>query len=179
MPNVTPCQLPPESRLRDSLPRVDYVESFEVPSRSREQDLVTTYAATLGHLPKAFKHLLVLRSHLVKPLGIAGASYADLARPIDTGRSYAVGDKIGRWILFAKHRDELITGANDRHLDFRVSVFRDTQPRIVLSTAVMTHNAFGRASQPRPTARSRRHHRGLPPPNPNWPISPATAVSEK
>src|SRR5215472_11570412 len=53
-------------------PRIDYLESFEVPSRSGEQNLVATYAATLGRLPKAFKHLLVLRSHLVKPLGIAG-----------------------------------------------------------------------------------------------------------
>ena len=61
------------------------------------------------------------------------------------GGPQRVGDKIGRWTLFAKHLDELITGTNDRHLDFRVSVFRDTRPRIVLSTAVMTHNTFGRA----------------------------------
>ena len=72
-------------------------------------------------------------------------SYADLAQPIDTGRNYAVGDKIGRWTLFAKHQDELIAGANERHLDFRVAVFRDARPRIVLSTVVMTHNTFGRA----------------------------------
>ena len=135
MPKATPCQLPPESRLRDSLPRMDYLDSFEVPSRIPAQDIVVIYAAALGHLPKIFKQLLVVRSHLVKPLGIAGVSYRDLARPIDAGRSYAVGDKIGRWTLFAKHPDELITGANDRHLDFRVSVFRDARPRIVLSTA--------------------------------------------
>ena len=145
MPKATPCQLPPESRLRDSLPRMDYLDSFEVPSRIPAQDIVVIDAAALGHLPKIFKQLLVVRSHLVKPLGIAGVSYRDLARPIDAGRSYAVGDKIGRWTLFAKHPDELITGANDRHLDFRVSVFRDARPRIVLSTAVMTHSAFGRA----------------------------------
>ena len=145
MPNATRCQLPSGSRLRDSLRRIDYLDSFEVPSRTPEQNLVAVYAAALGHLPKVFKQLLVVRSHLVKPFGIAGVSYKDLARPIDTGRSYVVGDKIGRWTPFAKHRDELITGANDRHLDFRVSVFRDTRPRIVLSTAVMTHNAFGRA----------------------------------
>ena len=76
-------------------------------------------------MPKVFEQLLVLRSHLVKPLGIAGVSYGDLARPIDTSGNYAIGDKIGRWTLFAKHQDELITGANDRHLDFRVSVYRD------------------------------------------------------
>jgi hypothetical protein len=71
-------------------------------------------------------------------------SYGDLARPIDTVRSYAVGDKLGRWTLFAKHRDEIITGKDDKRLDFRVSVFRDAS-RIVLSTVVMTHNVFGRA----------------------------------
>jgi hypothetical protein len=124
---------------------MDYLDSFEVASRTPKQDLVAVYAAALGHLPEVFKQLLVVRSHLVKPFGIAGVSYKDLARPIDIGRSYVVGDKIGRWTLFAKHRDELITGANDRHLDFRVSVFRGARPRIVLSTAVMTHNAFGRA----------------------------------
>ena len=145
MPNAAACQLPPESRLQDSLPRMDYQDSFEVPSRTPKQEVIAIYAAVFGHLPKVFKQLLVLRSHPVKPLGIAGVSYGGLARPIDTGRSYAIGDKIGRWTLFAKHRDELITGANDKHLDFRVSVFRDTRPRIVLSTAVMTHNAFGRA----------------------------------
>ena len=145
MPNATRCQLPPGSRLRDSLRRIDYLDSFEVPSRTPEQDVVLIYAAAFGHLPKGFKRLLVLRSHLVKPFGIAGVSYADLARSIDIGRNYAVGDRIGRWTLFAKHQDELITGANDRHLDFRVSVFRDARPRIVLSTAVMTHNTLGRA----------------------------------
>ena len=145
MPNATPCQLPPESRLAESLPRMDYLDSFEVPSRTPEQDLVAIYAAALGHLPKVFKQLLVVRSYLVKAFGIAGVSYKDLNEPIDTGRSYVVGDKVGRRTLIAKHQDELITGANDRHLDFRVSVFRDARPRIVLSTAVMTHNAFGRA----------------------------------
>ena len=145
MPNGARCKLPPESRLRDSLPRMDYLDSFEAPSRTPAQDLVAIYAAVLGHLPKVFKRLLVVRSRLVKPLGIAGVSYGDLARPIDIERYYAVGDKIGRWTLFARHPDELITGANDRHLDFRVSVLRDARPRIVLSTAVMAHNTFGRA----------------------------------
>ena len=98
MPIGARCQLPPESRLRDSLPRIDYLDSFEVPSRIREQDLVASYAAAVGYLPRAFKRLLVLRSRLVKPLGIAGVSYADLARPID-------------------YRAKLCGGRQDRALD--------------------------------------------------------------
>jgi len=86
-----------------------------------------------------------LRSIIVKPFGIAGVSHRELSHPIDTQISYAVGDKIGRWTLYAQYADELITGANDKHLDFRVSLFRENGARVVLSTAVMTHNAFGRA----------------------------------
>ena len=144
MSGATPCGLPRASRLASSLARIDYMNSFEVPSKAADRNLVDIYAAALGHLPKVFKQLLVIRSILVRPFGIAGVSHAELAQPIDIRREYAVGDRIGRWTLFAKHPNELITGADDKHLDFRVSVFRD-DARIVLSTAVMTHNAFGRA----------------------------------
>jgi hypothetical protein len=110
-----------------------------------DQSMIGLYAAALSHLPRVFKHLLVLRSVLVRPFGIAGVSYRDLTKPLDTSRSYAVGDKIGRWTLYGQYPDELITGADDNHLDFRVSVLREGRSRVVLSTAVMTHNAFGRA----------------------------------
>lgn len=145
MSDVVRCHLPVESRLAESLPRVAYVDSFAAPARIPGQDMVAIYAAALGHMPEAFKRLIVLRSQLVKPFGIRGVSREDMAQPIDISRDYAVGDRIGRWTLFARHDDELITGADDRHLDFRVSVLRTRDRRIVLSTAVMPHNAFGRA----------------------------------
>ena len=145
MPHATPCKLPASSRLRDSLPRVDYLDSYAIAMAHPDRSLVSLYAGALGHLPNVFRHLLVLRSIIVKPFGIAGVSHRELSHPIDTQISYAVGDKIGRWTLYAQYADELITGANDKHLDFRVSLFREDGARIVLSTAVMTHNAFGRA----------------------------------
>jgi len=145
MPRATPCKLPASSRLRGSLPRVDYLDSYAIAMAHPDQSLVSLYAGALDHLPKVFRHLLVLRSIIVKPFGIAGVSHSKLSHPIDTQISYAVGDKIGRWTLYGQYTDELITGADDKHLDFRVSLFREDGARIVLSTAVMTHNAFGRA----------------------------------
>ena len=140
-----PCDLPASSRLRDSLPQIDYLDSYTIGTARSDQSMVRLYAAALGHLPRVFKHLLVLRSVLVKPFGLAGISYRDMTEAIDTGRSYAIGDKIGRWTLYGQYPDELITGADDKHLDFRVSVLREDRSRVVLSTAVMTHNTFGRA----------------------------------
>lgn len=144
-----PCELPDASTLRAHLTRFDHLDSFEIFARKPHLSMVEIYAALLGQLPAAFKHLLVLRSLLVKPLGIAGVGYRELTTKIDTSRSYATGEKIGRWTLYDQRPDEIITGADDKHLDFRVSVLRDQQTegsaRVVLSTGVMTHNAFGRA----------------------------------
>jgi Protein of unknown function (DUF2867) len=145
MPRATPCKLPALSRLRGSLPRVDHIDSYVIALTNPDRSLVSLYAGALDHLPEVFRHLLVLRSIIVKPFGIAGVSHRELSQPIDTQTSYAVGDKIGRWTLYGQYPDELITGANDKHLDFRVSLFREDGARIVLSTAVMTHNTFGRA----------------------------------
>ena len=145
MQRAVSCQLPASSRFRDSLPQIDYLDSYRIDVARPDQSMICLYAAALDHLPRMFRHLLVLRSILVRPFGIAGISYRDLTRPIDTSRTYSVGDKLGRWTLYGQYPDELITGADDKHLDFRVSVLREGRSRVVLSTAVMTHNAFGRA----------------------------------
>jgi hypothetical protein len=145
MSRSSPTQLPATSKLRGSLPRIDHLDSYEIAMVRPDQSLFSLYAAALDHLPRTFKHLLVLRSILVKPFGIAGVSHRDLTAPIDTSRAYTVGEKIWRWTIYGQYPDELITGANDKHLDFRVSLFRADGKRVVLSTAVMTHNTFGRA----------------------------------
>ena len=144
-----PCELPEASTLRAHLSRFDHLDSFEIFGSKPHLSMVDIYAALLGQLPASFKHLLVLRSLLVKPFGIAGVGYRELTAPIDTSRSYVTGERIGRWTLYDQLPDEIIAGADDKHLDFRVSVFRERQHergiRLVLSTGVMTHNAFGRA----------------------------------
>jgi Protein of unknown function (DUF2867) len=144
MLRAAPCDLPAASKLRDSLPQIDYLDSYAIGVARPDQSMISLYAAALDHLPRVFRHLLVLRSILVRPFGIAGVSHRDLTQPIDTSKSYAVGDRVGRWTLYGQFPDELITGADDKHLDFRVSVLREGGARVALSTAVMTHNAFGR-----------------------------------
>jgi len=143
---VTRCDLPPGSRLRDALSPIDYLESFAVDADALDRTIVEIYAALLGRPPAIFKHALVLRSLVVKPLGLRGVGYRDLDRAIDTARTYAPGDKLGRWTIFAQTADELVTGEDDAHLNFRVSVLREPDAkRIVLSTSVQTRNALGRA----------------------------------
>jgi Protein of unknown function (DUF2867) len=145
MQRAFPTELPLASRLKSSLDRIDYLDCYIAESELAERSLIDIYAAIFGRMPMLFRHLLVLRAVLVKPIGIATVSYEELNLLIDTDRSYMVGEKIWRWTIFEQTEHELIVGANDRHLDFRVSVLLEEPNRVALSTCVMTHNAFGRA----------------------------------
>ena len=43
---------------------------------------------------------------------------------------------------------EIVTGRDDKHLDFRVSVMQVTEqdaPKVVVSTLIFVHNLFGKA----------------------------------
>lgn len=142
------CDLPPASRLRQNLPGFTYLDSFAVAETQHTQPIAAAYLGALGHLPLWFKHLLVLRTRLVAPFGLWGPTLPDLNHVEPLRANYAVGEKILRWTIYNLREDEIITGLDDKHLNFRVSVMRDcesTPPRIVLSTAVKTHNAFGKA----------------------------------
>jgi len=126
--------------------RFDYADSFTVELRRPDSKIHEIYLGIFGHIPPWLKWLLVLRNALVAPLGIDGPTMRDMNR-IEFRDSYAVGDKIVRWTLYAQEPDEIIAGLNDKHLDFRVSVLRrggDGGKRVVLTTAVKTHNRFGR-----------------------------------
>jgi hypothetical protein len=61
--------------------------------------------------------------------------------------SYGVGETIGVWPIFALSEAELVAGRDNKHLDFRLSVLKDTTgtvPSAVISTVCVVHNFFGK-----------------------------------
>jgi Protein of unknown function (DUF2867) len=60
---------------------------------------------------------------------------------------FEVGQRVGRFLIRSIERDELIVGENDKHLDFRISIYRSSlngEDRVTISTAVEIHNTIGR-----------------------------------
>jgi bifunctional pyridoxal-dependent enzyme with beta-cystathionase and maltose regulon repressor activities len=59
----------------------------------------------------------------------------------------AHGEKIGPWPIVHLSENELVAGRNNKHLDFRLSVLKETSgaiPTAVVSTICTPHNAFGK-----------------------------------
>lgn len=135
--------LPPTSRLEHFLPERTYLDSFEATGSNGDIGMMRVYTAVLGRLPRYFRYLMYLRTILVAPFGLKGPSLGDLERPVDPDAVYVEGGEIWRWRIYAIGESEVVTGMNDKHLDFRVSLLR-RGATYNISTAVRTHNLLGK-----------------------------------
>ncbi len=138
---------PPASMFLGDIGGFYYWDSYEAPLRRGDLAMHEIYLALFAHHPRWARWLLILRGKIVAPFGLRATTAADLDQ-IEIKPAYAVGEKIARFTLYGQSDTEIVTGGDDRHLDFRVSVRTLTERganRVVLSTAVNPHNLFGKA----------------------------------
>ncbi len=144
---VTRRRTPPASAFLRDIGGFYYWDSYEAPLRRGDLAMPEIYLALFAHHPRWARWLLILRGKIVVLFGLRATTAADLDN-IEIKSSYAIGEKIARFTLFAQNGTEIVTGGDDKHLDFRVSVRKLTEhgaDRVVLSTVVSPHNLFGRA----------------------------------
>jgi hypothetical protein len=137
---------PPASAFLGDLRGFYYWDSYEAPLARGDLAMHELYLAMFAHHPRWARRLLILRGWIVAPFGLRTTTAADLDT-IEIKPAYAVGDKIARFTLYGQSDSEIVTGGDDKHLDFRVSVRKLTEGgtgRVVLSTVVSPHNFFGR-----------------------------------
>lgn len=144
---VTRRNTPPASSFLPDLGGSYYWDSYEAPLRRDDLAMSEIYLALFAHHPRWARWLLILRGWIVAPFGLKTTRAADLEN-IEIKSTYAIGEKIARFTLFGQSDTEIVTGGNDKHLDFRVSVRKLREhgaSRVVLSTSVTPHNIFGKA----------------------------------
>jgi hypothetical protein len=138
--------LPAGSRLASQRARAYYSESYEVPLGRSDLKMHEIYLAILGHLPWWARALIVVRNHLVSLFGLHAEPSANAWKPAIKD-SYTPGEKILRFNLYSLDDHEIVTGRDDKHLDFRVSVMQVTEKgatKVVVSTLIFVHNLFGK-----------------------------------
>jgi Protein of unknown function (DUF2867) len=116
------------------LPMANFIDSFEVlvPHKGN------SYAFTkhiMASMPAWVKKLLSLRNALMAPLGL------------HTEQAPGSREKFGMFPVISSDDARTVLGFDDKHLDFRIIL--DAAPlagstKLTLSTAVRTHNMFGR-----------------------------------
>ncbi len=144
--------LPVKSILKTDENQFDYVDSFQGNFVDKNGNIGSTeigkYFFESG--PKWVDKLLTLRNILVRPFGLkTSRNVADKQKVLDNFKGEK-GEQIGLFKVFDKTDDEIILGEDDKHLNFRVSLFIDKQnesrneKKLILSTTVKFNNWFGR-----------------------------------
>lgn len=143
--------LPAASVLRRTDEQSDYIDSYssviELPDGQTPaiEDMAKAFFAS-G--PEWVDHLFTLRNKIVGLLGLK-TGRAGNKQQLLNNFTCEPGDKLGLFKVFAKNEQEVILGEDDKHLNFRVSLFvgkSDTglKNELVISTVVKFNNWLGR-----------------------------------
>jgi hypothetical protein len=143
-------QLPAASGLQQMQPAAHYVDAFAAKLHDPGHTLTAVDAAKAFFLsaPRWLGALMHVRNALVKTVGLKTGS--DELSQEEAMRNFQClpGQRMGLFEVYESSAQEVIMGENDRHLNFRVSVWMEpvdaVSQRLVLSTAVVFHNRAGR-----------------------------------
>ena len=128
----------------------DYADSYKAQFKDtyNRVKLVSTGRAFFSSTPKWVDHLFELRNKLVAVFGLKTGKGTQNKAELLKNSNFEAGDKLGLFKVFERTENEIILGEDDKHLDFRVSLFlesitNDTKV-LTVSTTVKYNNGFGR-----------------------------------
>jgi Protein of unknown function (DUF2867) len=147
---VRKTQLPTASALHTAFPKMNYSDAFSAIINDEQLQLLPVDAAKafFSAAPAWVSWLMQLRNAIVKLFGIKTSGANGSRESILNNFTGEPGQAIGLFRVFSKSEHEIVLGENDKHLDFRISVWLEPQGSgkqvLTLSTIVVLHNWFGR-----------------------------------
>ncbi|WP_100612342.1 DUF2867 domain-containing protein [Confluentibacter lentus] len=144
--------LPNTSILKPDEKTFDYIDSFESVFIDTNDDITSTKIGKSFFMsgPKWVDTLFAFRNKLVGLFGLkTSGTMTDRQKMLDNFKGEK-GEQIGLFKVLDKTTDEIILGEDDKHLNFRVSLFVDqqsgdkTHKKLIISTTVKFNNWFGR-----------------------------------
>ncbi len=149
---ITKTEIPKNSLLKTNNMTYDYIDSFQGQFNDKFQNIGTTEIGKsfFSSGPKWIDKLFAFRNKLAGLFGLkTSGKIKDRQKILDNFKGEK-GEQIGLFKVFDKTSDEIILGENDKHLNFRVSLFIDkqneseTDKKLIISTTVKFNNWFGR-----------------------------------
>ncbi|MCB0633270.1 MAG: DUF2867 domain-containing protein [Saprospiraceae bacterium] len=143
--NPYPVRLPQQSVIISALDRIDYEDAFavKVPGPVAVEELPPLFFKVF---PKWFGVLMYLREAIAGLIGLKTGKGVDVKKQMRefTGE---VGESIALFHVLGRSKEEIMTGENDRHLDFRLSFFArpaGEQSELTLATTVQYNALLGK-----------------------------------
>jgi len=149
---IVKTNLPDNSILKIDEKSFDYIDSFQGDFADKNGSITSTEIGKsfFASSPKWIDKLFMLRNKLVGFLGLKTSGENIARQKLIENSECEQGDQIGLFKVYTKTKDEVILGEDDRHLNFRVSLYIDqqtndrTNKKLIISTTVKFNNWFGR-----------------------------------
>ncbi|MBO9727069.1 MAG: DUF2867 domain-containing protein [Chitinophaga sp.] len=136
--------LPDNSLLYKQSATIHYQDTFATTIAATPPVTITqTGIAFATTAPRFVSRMMKLRDQIVGIFGLKTSQNLPGNRP----SSLNCGDQLGIFKILEKNDQEVILGENDKHLDFRVSLYLQQQPtqqQLICTTVVHYHNLWGR-----------------------------------
>ncbi len=132
----------PEASLLKNIPH-EYADSYSVAFNAKDATIEQVGKSFLTSDPAWVDWLFALRNRIVSLFGLK-TSGARTKEAVLQNFKCEIGERVGLFKIFDKNEHEIILGEDDKHLDFRVSLFLDRQNNLLtVSTIVKIHNWLG------------------------------------
>lgn len=145
--NIEKVNLPGNSLISRSFGKIDYNDAYMIECRfNRElpvEDVVKTFFSTFSGWVNRLMHV---RNILVKPFGLKSDESTIVKNDYKNFRGVK-GETIDFFQVFDRTTDEVMLGADDKHLDARLSFIlkkNNDKYSIILTTTVHYNNMLGR-----------------------------------
>nr|WP_298137719.1 DUF2867 domain-containing protein [uncultured Pseudomonas sp.] len=145
MPQVIEVPIPHDCSLLDGFQSIYFCDAYQTPLSKPNLSVQDAYAAVFAHPPGWVKGLMRIRGLVAFVLGLKHVQDSVLVQ--DQGMQYRVGQRAGIFSVQSIEPNELIVGDDDKHLNFRISIYRSSANDVqvlTLSTAVEIHNKLGK-----------------------------------
>lgn len=147
MNTIQPSSLPPSSLL--NVPN-HFQDSFETILDHATEITPTLVGKTFfSGSPAWVGKLFTLRNKLVGAIGLKTGEEGKGSREAQLEAFQCQpGEQLGLFKVFTNNEQEVILGEDDKHLNFRISLFLEPmdadRKKLILSTTVVFHNNWGR-----------------------------------
>lgn len=144
--------LPNSSILAGNHKKYNYVDSFQGTLFDGENKFksIDVGKAFFSSSPKWVEKLFTLRNKIVSVFGLkTSGELTDKQKQLDNFKCEQ-GEQLGLFKVFYKSENEVVLGEDDKHLNFRISLFLDqsltdkSRKDLTISTTVEFNNWFGR-----------------------------------
>ena len=145
-------KVPYNSLLNQTDKKYDYVDSFQglIIDNGNKLNSTDIAKAFFSSAPTWVDKLMGFRNKIVAIFGLkTSGSTADKQKALDNLK-YEKGEQVGIFRIYDKTDNEIILGEDDKHLNFRVSLYLDkpkieqSETKLTISTGVIFNNWFGR-----------------------------------